>query len=192
MRALAILVLSAVSSGLALRPAAAGTLQELTLDQMAEKSTSIVRAKIMGSSAVARGTDVYTVYRFETLETIKGVSAGEMAVPGGVAGGIRQVAEGAPALSAGREYVLFLWASRRGLTQLTGMSQGLFRVERTASGEVVASRARASEPMLDNAGRPVQDVALSMPWPELKAKIVQALARESAGTAARAGSAGGR
>ena len=42
---------------------------------------------------------------------------------------------GAPTLRAGREYVLFLWTSRSGLTQLMGMSQGLFSVERTTAGD---------------------------------------------------------
>jgi hypothetical protein len=85
------------------------------------------------------------------------------------------VVAGAPILHAGREYVLFLWTSRSGLTQLMGMSQGLFRVER-ATGDLRASRDAAGEQMLDAAGHAVRDEALSMPLTELKARVSKALA----------------
>ncbi len=52
-------------------PAGATILQQLTLDEMAQKSTSIVRARVTGSSEVVRGGDVFTLYKFETLETLK-------------------------------------------------------------------------------------------------------------------------
>ena len=158
-------------------PASATILQQLTLDEMAQKSTSIVRARVTGSSEVARGGDVFTIYKFETLETFKsGRPAREVAVPGGIAGGMRQVVAGAPTLHAGREYVLFLWTSRSGLTQLMGMSQGLFRVERTTTGDLRASRDAAGEQMLDAAGHAVRNETLSMPLTELKSRVSQALA----------------
>lgn len=173
MRVVAISVLLA-SVGISAR---ATILQHLTLEEMAQKSTSIVCARVTGSSEVVRGGDVFTLYKFETLETLKsGAAAREVAVPGGVAGGMRQVVAGAPTLRAGREYVLFLWTGRSGLTQLTGMSQGLFGVERTTAGDLRASRAAAGELMLDAAGRAVRDDALSIPLTELKAKVSKALA----------------
>src|SRR5580765_645280 len=91
-------------------PASATILQQLTLAEMVQKSTSIVRARVIGSSEVARSGGVFTIYKFETLETVKsGPATREVAVPGGVAEGMRQVVAGAPTLRAGREYVLFLW-----------------------------------------------------------------------------------
>ena len=168
MRPLAILVFFAR----AWVPAEATTLQQLSLGEMAEKATSIVRARVTGSRAVVRGADVYTLYRFEALETLKpGSAVSEVAVPGGVAGGIRQVVAGAPALRAGQEYVLFLWTGRSGLTQLLGLSQGVFMVEHTASGDLRASRAAAGEQMLDAAGHAAQDQAVSMAWAEMRAKV---------------------
>jgi hypothetical protein len=56
-----------------------------------------------------------------------------------------------------------------------GMSQGLFTVERATHTDGLASRVAAGEQMLDAAGRAVRDEALSMPWAELKAKVLQAL-----------------
>src|SRR4051794_41901673 len=73
-------------------PASATILQQLTLDEMIHKSTSIVRARISSSSEVVRGGEVFTIYKFETLESLKaGPTAPEEAVPGGIAGGLRQV-----------------------------------------------------------------------------------------------------
>ena len=168
-------------------PARATILQQLTLDEMARESTSIVRARVTGSSEAVRGGDVFTLYKFETLEILKsGRAAQEVAVPGGVAGGMRQVVAGAPTLRAGREYVLFLWTGRSGLTQLMGMSQGLFSVEYTTAGDGLASRAAAGEQMLDAAGHAVRGEALSMPLTELKAKVSKILAVAS--TAGAAGS----
>ena len=172
MRALAIFLFFA---GLT---AHATTLQQLTVEEMAQKSTAIVRAKVTGSSGVQRGTDVFTVYRFETLETVKrsnGTQPIEVGVPGGIAGGIRQMVAGAPVLRAGQEYILFLWTGRSGLAQVIGMSQGLFAVERTTAGDSIATRGMAGERMLDGAGHAARDEPVSMPWPELRAKIIQAL-----------------
>ena len=159
-------------------PAEATTLQQLSLGEMAQKATAIVRAKVMGSIEVLRGTDVFTVYQLETLETVKapnGIKPVDVAVPGGIAGGLRQVVAGAPVLHAGQEYVLFLWTSRSGLTQLMGMSQGLFTVDRRMAGDAIATRAAAGEQILDSGGRAVRDETLSMPWAELKSKVMKTL-----------------
>jgi hypothetical protein len=157
-------------------PASATILQQLTFEEMAQKSTLIVRAKVTSSGGVVRGGEVFTIYRFETLETLKSSRpASELAVAGGIAGGIRQVVAGSPILHPGPEYVFFLWTGPSGLAQLLGMSQGLFTVERNKPGDARASRMAAGEQMLDSSGRAVRDEALSMPWAELKAKVSQAL-----------------
>ncbi len=154
--------------------AAATTLQQLPLDEMARQATAIVRAKVFPSKAILRNGAVYTLYRIETLETLKADTsrpwASAVAVPGGVAGGIRQPVEGAPLLQDGAEYVLFLWTSPSGLTQIMGLSQGLFLLQ---SG--TARREAAGERMLNAAGQPVLDAALVMPFTQLKTQIEQAL-----------------
>src|SRR5258708_22469310 len=127
MRKLAILI---AFTG-ALISASATTLQQLGFAEMAQKSTAIARVRVIRVCGVLRGTDVYTVYHFETLESLKATDDSrttDVAVPGGVAGGIRQVVAGAPSLRVGNEYVLFLWTSRSGLTQIIGLSQGGFSV----------------------------------------------------------------
>lgn len=161
-------------------PLGATTLLQLPLPEMAQKSTAIVRAKVTSSSGVLRGSDVYTVYKLAPLEIWKAPASGaprEVDVPGGVAGGLRQPVDGAPELTVGHEYVLFLWTSRTGVTQLIGLTQGLFdvRAAEAANANMMVWRSAASERMLDAQGRPVHDQAVSMKLTELKAQVTRAL-----------------
>lgn len=156
----------------------ATTLEQLTLDEMAQKSTAIVVARVTGSRAAARGGNIYTYFQLQVVENWKGSSVTEVAVPGGVAGGIRQSAAGAPDLKPGQEYVLFLWTSRSGLTQIIGLSQGLFKVSEEGSGgggAALVQRHAASELMLDKSGLRVEDRAVNMQLEDLRARVLQAL-----------------
>jgi hypothetical protein len=167
---------------LGILPVGATTLQKLTLPEMAQKSTAVVRARVVGAVGVLRGSDVYTVYKLEPVEVWKSPSTGvptEVAVPGGVAGGVRQPVDGAPSLLQNHEYVFFLWTGKTGLTQLIGLSQGLFDVR--PSEEVF--RAAASERMVDAQGRPIADAAVSMKLAELKSLVARAMVSLSSGGA---------
>lgn len=154
------------------------TLEQLSLTQMARQSTAIVRARVTGSANFVRGENAFTQYRLDVAGVWKstgGSAPTEVAVPGGIAQGFRQVVSGAPSLRTGSEYVLFLWTSPRGLTQIVGLSQGLFVVERAEAGEDVVIRAAASERILNQAGEPVSDQQVRLKLAELKAQVEQAL-----------------
>lgn len=153
----------------------ATTLEQLTLDEMSQKSTAVVRARVSGSHTATRNGNIYTYFQLQVLENWKGQAVTEVALPGGVADGIRQSVSGAPELKLGQEYVLFLWTSRSGLTQLIGLSQGVFKLSEEGSGGVVAQRPAASELMLDRSGNPVDDRAVSMPVQDLRARVRKAL-----------------
>lgn len=168
----------------------ATTLEQLSLDDMTRKSTAIVRARVIGSHAGThgtQGTNIYTYFDLQVIETWKssGQTITEVAVPGGVSGGIRQSVSGAPELKPGKEYVLFLWTSRSGLTQVIGLSQGLFKLSEEGSaggkGVAVAQRPAASELMLNRSGLPVDDRAVSMPLQDLRTQVRQALASAKLG-----------
>jgi len=174
----------AASVGFTSGSLSATTLQRLDLPEMIEKSTSIVRARVVSSSGITRHGDVFTIYKLEVLEQWKQTghnapphnASTEVAVPGGVAGGIRQIVSGAPTLRAGDEYVLFLWQGKSGLTQLMGLTQGLFRVVSVAGPErayedAEAVQAAATEQMLDAAGRPVRPDAMSFKLSALRARV---------------------
>jgi hypothetical protein len=154
----------------------ATTLEQLSMDDMIRKSTVIVRAKVTGSYSASRGGDVWTFYRLQILETLKSSKGtlAEVAVPGGVAGGVRQNVDGAPALTVGQEYGLFVWIGPNGLPQLIGLSQGLFSVGQDASGKTVLTRAAAAERMIGQNGQPVNDQRVGIRLADLRSQIAGA------------------
>jgi hypothetical protein len=152
--------------------AQAATLQQLTLDQMTQASTAIVRGRIVSATASLNGSTIYTHYKLQVTESWKGFTPTEVAIPGGVAGGLRQTFPGMPTLTVGSEYVMFLWTSGvTGITHLTGLSQGLFNLSAQSDGSTLAIRPLIGEMMLDGSGRKVADQAIQMSLTNLKAQV---------------------
>jgi hypothetical protein len=158
----------------------ASTLQHLSLKDMVLKSTLIVQGKVQpGTSAALRGPIIYTHYQISVTTTYKGVPflpSIDVAIPGGALNGMFQPVAGAPMLTAGQTYVFFLWTSKSGLTQVIGLSQGLFSVTTNAQGQTMVSRAAASALMLDSSGNPITDTGLQMPLAQLVSDIQSVLA----------------
>ncbi len=171
MRARPIFALGVVLAG----SLCATTLQQLSMDDMIRKSTAIVRAKVIGAHSAAQGDTVWTLYGLQIIETLKPSSRPftEVALPGGVAGGVRQTVAGAPQLTVGQEYVVFVWVGRSGLPQVMGLSQGLFNVSRDASGKAVLTRPAAAERMVDTNGRPVDSQPVDMQLADLRSRLRQ-------------------
>ena len=163
--------------------ASATTLLKMSMNDLITESTHIVRARISGSRTAASGRDIFTYYQLQVSETLKhgAILPAEVAVPGGVYGNLRQIGVGSPVLVQGREYVLFLWTSRSGMTQVIGLSQGMFNLKQDASGETVLNRPAIADQMLDKTGRPVTDAAVTMKWSDLRSLIVKTL--QKSGTA---------
>jgi hypothetical protein len=149
----------------------ATTLQKLGMDEMIRESTGIERAKVLGSYAAPVGRDIYTYYQLEVLEAFKGAAQRQIAVPGGASGSYRQVVPGAPELSKGQEYVLFYWTSKTGLTQLLGLSQGLFSERADVTGNPMLVRPASTETMLNKDGKPIQDRPESLRLSDLRARV---------------------
>jgi hypothetical protein len=158
--------------------AQAATLEQLTLDEMIQKSTAVVQGHAVNSYTAVRGRVIYTCYRFAVSSQSKGASASEIdvATPGGAANGVQQIFPGAPTLAIGQNYLLFLWTSPSKLTQIIGLSQGLFSVTVNAAGQAIVVKAPSAEAMIDmRTGQAVQDQAIRMPLAELKARIRRVL-----------------
>jgi hypothetical protein len=157
----------------------AATLQKLSVAEMAQKSTAIVRARVLDSYAAQHGSIIYTHYRLQVSEWWKGSGgeALEVVTPGGAVGASRQVFSGSPQLVMGGEHVLFLWKGPSGLTHIVGLSQGLFKVSRDANGQIVATREASAGPMLDPAtGQAVGDKAASYSLGDLRRRVGAAIA----------------
>jgi hypothetical protein len=157
--------------------ASAVTLQQLSLDQMTQSATAIVRARVTASSASLTGSTIYTHYSLRVTESWKGFTPSEVMVPGGIANGLRQSFPGVPQLTVGTEYVMFLWtSSTTGITHLVGLTQGLFNLSQQSDGSILATRPLVGEMMLDAAGRKVADQAVQMPLATIKAFVTRTLA----------------
>lgn len=155
--------------------ASATTLLKMSMNDLIAQSTHIVRARITGSRTAAVGQDIYTYYQLQVSETLKhgAILPAEVAIPGGVYGNLRQIGVGSPVLVQGQEYVLFLWTGRSGMTQVIGLSQGMFNLKQDASGETVLNRPAIADQMLDKSGKPVTDTAVTIKWSDLRGRIVK-------------------
>ncbi len=165
---------------LAIASLEATTLERLSVDDMVEKSTSIVRARVLSSEGELRNGSIFTHYRVLIQENWKGHFAAnkqtDLYVPGGLANGMRQSIPGAPVLENGDEYVLFVWAGASGRNQIIGLSQGLFSLVPQEDGSIQLERPGAKEMILDaKTGRPVLDSTIRMPFGELKTRVVTKL-----------------
>ena len=126
------------------------TLVKLTVDEMVEKSTGIVRGRVDSCQATQRGISIVTECVIRVSESLKGTPVNSLTVviPGGTVQGargrIRQVIAGAPELAAQQEYLLFLWTGRNGITQLIGLSQGALELKQV-NGQTLALRQPMSE-----------------------------------------------
>jgi len=152
----------------------AATLERLGMDEMIEKSTAIVRGRVTGQRAAFRGPVIYTYFSVQVLERWKGVESAqvEVAVPGGVARGLTQAFSGVPKLTPGDEYVFFLWTGKSGVTQIIGLSQGVFSLRSDGNGGVTATRAASTEAMLDSrTGRVVEDEQVRFRLSDLRTRV---------------------
>lgn len=154
-------------------PAWATTLEKLSVDDMVSKSTAIVRGRSLGSATTQRGSVIYTVYRLQVTEVLKGSSSAttEVYVPGGIYGGFKQSFAGSPALVPNTDYVIFLWTSPKGVTQVIGLGQGVFEVKASATGEAVLSRGPLEADMVDGTGRSVEDQGLKLTLGRLTQRV---------------------
>ena len=155
----------------------AATLEKLSVSQMAQQSTQIVRGKITNCAGEARGSVLYTRCGVAVSETWKGASVKQIsfAVPGGRVGNLLQTFTGTPKFNPNEEYVLFLWTGRSGVPQIIGLSQGIFDITFTPSGAAMVKREATTELMLDSKGKQVRDEAINITVGELRAIVDGAL-----------------
>jgi len=160
--------------GLAAAHLPAATLERLSLDDMIAQSTSVVHGRVTGSYAALRGSIIYTHYAVQVLEQWKGSNPGtvDVVVPGGTANNLRQTFVGTPQFTAGDECVLFLWTGPSGLTQIMGLTQGIFRLSANSPSGRTATRTASTELMLDRGtSRSVKDQTLVMDLSDLRSRV---------------------
>ena len=168
------LSLATILALMTLLPLAATTLQRLSVDDLVGKSTGIVRATAAPVYSFQRSGMIYTTYRLQVSEALKGSPGAtvEVAVPGGDYRGLHQAVAGSPALQPGIEYVVFYWTGPSGTNYIMGLGQGLFEVHKDPSGEVVLRRRAISTEVFGADGRE-PDHGLTLRWKDLQVKAAR-------------------
>jgi len=154
------------------------------MNDMIVKSTAIVHGKVTSAAASFTNKIIYTHYNIQVSERFKGGSQNsiDVVVPGGTVGTLRQWFPGAPTFNVGDDYVFFLWTSRAGLTQVIGLTQGLFAVAQGGASDPVLTRAASHETMFDHStGRQVKEQTLTMKLSQLRAQIAATLGTPAGG-----------
>jgi hypothetical protein len=134
-RALLLAVMGAV---LAAAPLSATTLVRMSLDQIAEASTEIIRGHVVSQQTLwnPQHTRIYTCTTFALDQTYKGnpPSSPVIQQPGGTIGKVRTFVAGTVQFHAQTGYMLFLERSPADSSKflLVGMMQGAYRIFRDA------------------------------------------------------------
>jgi hypothetical protein len=143
----------------------ATTVIPLTFEQLVNESQSVVYGRV--SDVRAQWTDdrrfIESVVTVEILRGMKGGSGESIAftVPGGQVGRYLNVIPGAPSFVPGDLAVFFLSARGARLPVTTGLTQGIYRVQRdAASGEMLVV-----PPILEGTGRIVRGDPRRKPVP---------------------------
>ena len=159
--------------------APATTLETLGVDGLIDKSTQVVRGKVSGCAGAYRGAMIYTHCTVTIVETLKGAPASQarFSVPGGKVGNIRQSIAGSPQFQTGAEYVLFLWTSPNGFTQILGLSQGKFEVSGAGVTQTASRQAVSDVTMLDGMGQEVQDAGVRLTLNSLRQRLSGSVSR---------------
>ncbi len=171
-------VLRALCASLLLSTAAgAATLEKMTVEEMSQKATLIVRGRVGGCAGEARGPVIYTSCTLSVTERWKGTARPTIrfVIPGGRANGLTQTFTGTPKFTGGNEYVLFLWSGRSAVNQLIGLSQGVFNLQPQVAGEAKARREKSAARMVDSEGNDVADEAVEVRVTELRQRVRNAL-----------------
>lgn len=145
---------SAVALALfAARDASATTMMNLSLEQLAAESQSVVHGDVTSVETLTDGKIIWTVQRLNVKSVLAGLTVGdtiELVTPGGtLPAGVRgprglhgAKAVGVPTFRVGQEVVVFVAPSRgeRPFLTVPAFQQGVFTVKRDSKGTATAVR----------------------------------------------------
>lgn len=158
----------------------ASTLQKLTLEQMTEKSTDVVLAKVSQCAPEKKGKLVFTTCSLDVAERWKTSSdhhASKVSLPGGSFQGTHQQFSGVPVIKPDTHYVFFLWTGPSGMTQIIGLSQGAIAIEKSREGVSLAVRTPTRSRLLSTHGKAVWDEGVDLQLEELRRIVRKVVSR---------------
>jgi hypothetical protein len=163
-------------------PAAATTLERMSVARMARTAPVIIRARCLASSTGWDAGEIWTLTVFETQEIWKGVAPPRVTVRliGGRWGNLNSSVSGVPRFKPGEEIVLFLEPTPRGDFSVVSWAQGTFRMHRDPrTGEERITQDTAAFPTFDPRTRRFEPSGVRW-WPldNLRAEVAAALSNE--------------
>jgi hypothetical protein len=161
----------------------ATTLRRMSLDELADASPAVVRARCLSNVSRWQGGHIWTFTEFEVLENLKGSLPARIQVRlvGGRVGSLNSTVDGAPRFAPGEEAFLFLAQTPAGDWTVTGWTLGTFRIsrEKLSSRETVTQDA-AGVTLFDPATRQFQaGGARRMAVGEFRRKVSAAIERSA-------------
>ena len=134
-------------------PVAGVTVAPLSFEQLVERSAVVVVARVLDvrGEFIAEGRAIESVVTVSVLKGLKGGAAEtlQFTVPGGRAGRYLNVIPGSPTFTAGDVAVIFLTSRGARLPVTTGLTQGVYRVQRGSGGMLVMP------PLIDHGNKPL-------------------------------------
>lgn len=111
--------------------------------EMVAGSQTIVHGRVsaVDSRMMAGRRSIESIVTVEVLTSLKGGERASVVfrVPNGTVGRYRRITVGAPELAPGDEVVLFLQGRAPAMPMPFGLSQGVYRVDRTAGGQALVT-----------------------------------------------------
>ena len=118
--------------------------------EMVQGSQLVVHGRVVDVRSQQTGDrrSIETIVTVAVAEALKGRPGDTVTfrMPGGDVGRIRRVMVGVPRFSSGDDVIVFLRGAPPAMPTVFGLSQGLYRVARTADGRAVVAPAILSSP----------------------------------------------
>ncbi len=153
----------------------------MSLDELAQSSSAVVRARCISNVSRWDGGHIWTFTEFETLENVKGNLPPRFPVRlvGGRVGSLTSTVDGAPRFAPGEEAFLFLAQTPAGEWTVTGWALGTFRVAREKhSGRETVTQDAAGVTLFDPATRQFQSGGVrQMELREFRRQLNEVIAR---------------
>ena len=171
-RRLAVLLMAIASSfvlGTTVRP--------VSVETMAAHASLVAEGRAVSSWSQwnPEHTMILTYTRFQVSRVLKGAAAREVTIrqPGGTVGVYRDVVHGVRYLKPGAEAALFLsdGGEKDGAMVVVGLMQGMFRIEREASGAAFVSNGISGVEAEDETGAVRAFSGTRIPLSEFEARV---------------------
>ena len=162
------------------------TFARLSISQMTQAASAIVRARCVANSAVEVSGEIWTLTTFDVQETWRGALPARITVRllGGTSGNLTSHVAGIPRFRPGEQVILFLARTKHFLATTNGgdfsvvsWQQGTFRIQRDrGTGEELASQDTGAYITFDPASRRfLANGAIRMPVALFHAQVTSAL-----------------